>query len=248
MASPAQRHLMRVSAAVAAHREDLPMRHANAYERQLHKMGADRAKLKQIHSVESKAEHKRAMLPEYAPWVAGVLEAKSGKQDDVLMTVMQWRLDVGDIAGALDIARYAIPHKLTVPNNARPVGYLFAEDVALCAMRANQFGEPVSIEYLLETLELTASEDMPDQVRAKLHKVIGYTLRDNEQLEPALNHLLRAMQLDKNAHVKKDIERLESALKPKPIKAPAKAKATTDKRKSPAKPVRRPRGRPRKQS
>lgn len=37
----------------------------------------------------------------------GVLEQGKGAQDDILMTVMLWRLDTGDIAGALEIARYA---------------------------------------------------------------------------------------------------------------------------------------------
>ncbi len=32
----------------------------------------------------------------------GVLEQGKGAQDDILMTVMLWRLDTGDIAGALE--------------------------------------------------------------------------------------------------------------------------------------------------
>ncbi|MDY8569877.1 phage terminase small subunit, partial [Escherichia coli] len=35
--------------------------------------------------------------------------------DDILMTVMLWRLDTGDIAGALEIARYALKYGLTMP-------------------------------------------------------------------------------------------------------------------------------------
>lgn len=66
MTSPAQRHMMRVSAVEAAQRVDNPLRHATAYEQMLVKLAADRTKLKLIHSVEKKAEHKRAMLPSYA--------------------------------------------------------------------------------------------------------------------------------------------------------------------------------------
>lgn len=54
---------------------------------------------------------------------------------------------------------------------------------------------------------------MPDEVRAKLHKVMGYGLRDNEQPELALNQLNRAFQLHERVGVKKDIERLERELK-----------------------------------
>lgn len=51
-------------------------------------------------------------------------------------------------------------------------------------------------------------------------------LRDNKQPADALAHLKRAMQLDCQAGVKKDIERLERELKPKPatvVKAPVSA-------------------------
>ncbi|MFW8532629.1 terminase, partial [Klebsiella pneumoniae] len=77
-------------------------------------------------------------------------------------------------------------------------------------------GEPVVVSQLLDTLALTAAADMPDEVRAKLHKITGLVLRDNKQPADALAHLKRAMQLDCQAGVKKDIERLERELKPKP--------------------------------
>lgn len=49
----------------------------------------------------------------------GVLEQGKGAQDDILMTVMLWRLDTGDIAGALEIARYALKYGLTMPGKHR---------------------------------------------------------------------------------------------------------------------------------
>lgn len=84
---------------------------------------------------------------------------------------------------------------------------------------------------------------MPDEVRAKLHKITGQVLRDNKQPADALAHLKRAMQLDCQAGVKKDIERLERELKPKPatvVKAPVSAPRAV-KTTAPAK-----RGRPKK--
>ncbi|WP_269059049.1 phage terminase small subunit, partial [Ralstonia solanacearum] len=46
--------------------------------------------LKQVQSVERKAELKRKLLPEYAAWIRGVLDADTGAQDEVFMTVMVW--------------------------------------------------------------------------------------------------------------------------------------------------------------
>lgn len=249
MMTPAQRHAMRVSAIQAAQRDNAPLRHATPYEQMLVKLAADRRTLKEIHSKETKAEKKRDLLPFYLSWVTAVLENGTGAQDDILVTVMLWRLDAGDLPGALEIARYALRYSLAMPEkHARTVPYMLAEEVALAALRARDAGQPVSAAILLETLSLTAQSDMPDEVRARLHKVTGLTLRDAGQLHDAMTHLLRAVQLDRNAGVRKDIERLTRELNPKPAaakpapKVPAKAaqaKKTTT-------PVKRGRGRPRK--
>ncbi|MDK3206190.1 phage terminase small subunit, partial [Escherichia coli] len=82
----------------------------------------------------------------------------------ILMTVMLWRLDTGDIAGALEIARYALKYGLTMPGkHRRTPPYMFTEEVARAAMRAHAAGESVDIRLLTETLELTATADMPDE-------------------------------------------------------------------------------------
>jgi len=243
MMSPAARHMMRVSASEAARRGAAPLRNANAYEQMLVKLAADRRTLSTIHSKERKADKKRELLPFYAPWVNGVLSGGKGAQDDIVMTVMLWRLDADDIAGALEIARYALAHGLTMPTGQRHAAYLLAEEVALSAQRQRDLKQPVGLDDLLDTLRLTEQADMPDVVRAKLHKITGYVLRDAGRLNEALAHLQRAMQLDRAAGVKKDIERLVNALKPKPERATKPVKQRTRK---PASAPAAKRGRPRK--
>ncbi|ELQ8551572.1 terminase endonuclease subunit [Salmonella enterica] len=241
MTSPAQRHMMRVSASQAAQREQAPLRHATAYEQMLVKLADDRRTLKNIRSNERKAEKKRELLPFYAPWVAGVLTDGRGAQDDIVMTVMLWRLDAGDIAGALEIAPYALKYGLT-SDHRRTTPYMLVEEVALAAQRLRDAGESVDLSWLQTTIDLTDGADVPDMVRARLHKVTGQTLRDAGMNAEALAQFQRAMQLDRNAGVRKEIERLERALKPK---AEAPPRKTTKPRTR--KPVARPaakRGRP----
>jgi hypothetical protein len=235
--------MMRVSASETAQRAAVPLRNANAYEQMLVKLAADNRTLKQIRSNERKADKKRELLPFYLPWVAGVLENGKGAQDDIVMTVMLWRLDADDIAGALEIARYAMTYGLTMPTGRRPTPYLLAEEVALAAQRLRGAKQPVELSNLLDTLALTERADMPDIVRAKLHKITGYVLRDAEQLPEALAHLQRAIQLESTIGVRKDIEQLERQLRPKPEPAP-KTKTTKPRTRKPAaKPAAR-RGRP----
>ncbi|EDG9483264.1 terminase [Salmonella enterica subsp. enterica serovar Muenchen] len=221
MTSPAQRHMMRVSASQAAQREQAPLRHATAYEQMLVKLADDRRTLKNIRSNERKAEKKRELLPFYAPWVAGVLADGRGAQDDIVMTVMLWRLDAGDIAGALEIAPYALKYGLTT-DHRRTTPYMLVEEVALAALRLRDAGESVDLSWLQTTIYLTDGADVPDMVRARLHKVTGLTLRDAGMNAEALAQFQRAMQLDRNAGVRKEIERLERALKPKAEAAPRK--------------------------
>lgn len=70
MTSPAQRHMMRVSAAMTAQREAAPQRHATVYEQMLVKLAADQRTLKAIYSKELKAAKKRELLPFWLPWVS----------------------------------------------------------------------------------------------------------------------------------------------------------------------------------
>ena len=215
MLSPARRHRMRQQAIDASQKADNPLRHASGYELMLMKLNDDRRRLKKVRSTERKAELKQQMLPEYLPWVSGVLSRGRGAQDAVLMTVMIWRLDAGDVPGALEIARYALTHGLVPPDGFKrdATAYLLAEEVASAATRAWTAKTPVDIDPLLATLALTESEDMPDQVRAKLHKITGYALRDAGRTQEAMSHLTRALQLHDRCGVVKDIERLATEMK-----------------------------------
>lgn len=213
MGSPASNHLMRLSAIAYAQQGGNVLRHAAPYEQMLVKLAEDKRVLKTIYSKRTKADKKRQLLPHYLPWVNGVIDAGEGAQDDVLMTVMLWRLDVDDIAGALKIAHYALDYGLAMPGaHQRPPPYMLVEEVALAAQRLLERQEAVEIAPLLETLDLTANADMPDEVRARLHRLVGRLLSDREQFVDALYHLQRAAQLDRSRGVKRLIEHVERHL------------------------------------
>lgn len=216
MRSLARAHYERAVAALAATEADaasLPPAHASAYELMLATLAEDRRRLKAIQSVERKIEAKRQMLPQYAAWVQGVLEGGSGRQDDVLMTVMVWRIDTGDHEGALAIAEYALRHGLTLPDQyQRDTATVIAEEIAEQALTALTTGQAVSASVLERAAALTEGRDMPDEARAKLHKALGLALQ-GEQPARALEHFRRALRLHERVGVKKEIERLERELK-----------------------------------
>lgn len=221
----ARHHFERVSAAEASAAADPgePI-NANAYELMLMKLAEDRRRLKLVQSVERKIEVKRKLLPEYAPWVEGVLSSGRGGQDAVLMFVMVWHIDAGNYGDALRIADYALRFDLAMPDAyQRTPATLIAEQIAEAAFIAQASGEPFSLGVLSQAEELTRDKDMPDEVRAKLQKALGvaYMAKAGEApysgaprgwAEIARDHLRRALQLHDRAGVKKELERLDRAL------------------------------------
>lgn len=226
--SPARRHLARVRAAQAAATAapGQSLRGASHYELMLVKLDTDKRRLKSIQSVARKIEVKREVLPEYDAYVKGALEGGRGGQDDVLMTLMIWRVDAGDFAGAMDIVRYALRHRLTLPDQyERSTAAAIAEEFADAALSAAKSGATVDGAQLVEIAQLTEATDMHDQIRAKLHKAIGLAFApadvlaggpaigiDRGRTEFALDNLRRALQYDAAVGVKTNIARLEKSL------------------------------------
>lgn len=211
MISHSKRHYQRTIAA-AMSSADAPVDRAAAsqYELMLAKLAEDRRRLKDIQSIERKIEVKRQLLPEYQPWIEGVIAGDTGQQDTVFMTVLVWTIDVGGIEAAIPLAEYAIRHSLAMPDQyKRSTACVIAEEAADIALK----GTKVSHVLLGAVAGLTADHDMPDEVRAKLHKAIGYALRDAGQLAEARERLIYALQLHDKVGVKKDIERLDTLIK-----------------------------------
>ncbi len=215
MSSPARRHFQRVSAAQRQAAETPATRaDATAYELMLLKLAEDKRRLSDIQSLERRAEIKRELLPEYAPWVRGALEGGHGVQDDVLMTVMVWSIDVGDLEQALRIGAYALAHQLAMPDQyKRSTACLIAEEFADYALRLKDGIDAAATAALTEAAAITDGQDMPDEVRAKLLKAIGLGRDRIGDKAAALDHLKRALALHDKVGVKKDIERIEREIK-----------------------------------
>lgn len=223
--SIAQAHQRRARAAMEAAKTapQQSMAGATAYEHQLNQLLQDRLRLKAIQSNEGKAALKAQLLPEYIPYVEGVLAAGNGAQDDVLTTVMVWRVDVEDYSGALDIADYVLKHKLIMPDRfERTTGCLVAEEIATAALKSQKANGSFDLSILHRTVELTDAEDMPDQARAKLYLATGRATLDGitaeepgqpGQIQAGIDLLKRAIELHDGCGGKKDLDGAERLLK-----------------------------------
>lgn len=200
------------------------------------RLAHDLRRLKEIRSIDLKIAAKREMLPEYRPWVQGILAADAGVGTglaaEVVPTCMVWLIDVGDYDNALSLAEFVLRHKVPMPSRyQRDAATIIVEEIADAALRAQNAGNRFSLETLGEVLDLTFACDIHDEVRAKLLKAAG-----NEELaageaaeataaapflKAALSALNEAQRLHDRIGVKDKIKRAKKLLAAISAAAPA---------------------------
>lgn len=233
--TPAQRFSMRETAQQStAASGDLIRDDATEYELMLVKLKTDMRRFKDIKSLERRNEIKAEVLPDYFPYIDGVIAGAKGKdkipQDEVLMTIMTWAVDAKIYDLALQIAEVAIPMGLLMPERFnRSAATFLTEDLSeevtkltTLLKQAEQIADEADIEQLtvennkarnqfLTTLEklqsIVEGEDMPDQVAAKMHKAFGMALEFLDA-KKAAGHLRRALELNPKCGVKKTADKL----------------------------------------
>lgn len=227
MLTPAQRHFQRVMAERHGKTEEFTEAARTAHEQILHRLRMDQSALRRVQSDQVKAEMKKQLLPQYDGWIEGTLDGNSGRQDEVIVTLMIWAIDAGDYPLAVRIGRYVIEHNLAMPDQFRRTAAtaLVEElcDPILVQVKADESTDLTAhLQVLDELAQIVEGKDMPDVVLAKLFKVRGFALRggDDAAQAKALELLRQALKLDANAGVKKAIESLARQVK--------KAGQTTD--------------------
>ncbi|HIG2340352.1 phage terminase small subunit [Klebsiella pneumoniae] len=235
MLTPAQKHFQKVMAERHGKTDDLSDTARTAHEQIMHRLRMDQSALKRVQSDHAKAAMKRQLLPHYEGWIEGTLDGDSGRQDEVIVTLMVWAIDAGDYALAARIGRYVVTHGLLMPDrfNRTAATVLVDEicDPILVQVKADDTTDVTPYLTVLDDVaEFTAGSDMPDVVRAKLCKVRAFALRHGttEEQATALALLRQALTLDAGAGVKKEIERLARVVKKAAAQTGADGTDSTD--------------------
>lgn len=230
MLTPAQKHFQKVMAERHGKTDEQSDTARTAHEQIMHRLRMDQSALKRVQSDQAKAAMKRQLLPHYEGWIEGTLDGDSGRQDEVIVTLMVWAIDAGDYALAARIGRYVVTHGLLMPDrfNRTAATVLVDEicDPILVQVKADDATDVTPYLAVLDDVaDFTSDSDMPDVVRAKLCKVRAFALRNGttEEQGTALELLRQALTLDAGAGVKKEIDRLARV-----VKKAAAAAAGTD--------------------
>ena len=157
------------------------MQNTNAYEQQLMQLNSDKNRLKNIQSKQNKVELKRQLLPNYKPYLQGILEVKPGVQDAVVTEMLVWSIDVAEYDFALDLAEYVLEHGLKLPDRfERSEACFITEDIADEFLKVLKTDVSIDITVLERLESLITDEsldkskrDMPDEVKAKLYLALG---------------------------------------------------------------------------
>ncbi|GKK02973.1 hypothetical protein NUKP37_48640 [Klebsiella variicola] len=220
MLTPAQRHFQRVMAERHGKTDEQSDTARTAHEQIMHRLRMDQSALKRVQSDQAKAAMKRQLLPHYEGWIEGTLDGDSGRQDEVIVTLMVWAIDAGDYALAARIGRYVVTHGLLMPDRFnRTAATILVDEICdpiLVQVKADDTTDVTPyLSVLDDVADFTADSDMPDVVRAKLCKARAFALRNGttEEQAIALALLRQALTLDAGAGVKKEIERLSRAVK-----------------------------------
>lgn len=166
--------------------------------------------IQSIHGPNGKVELKRELFPSYIPYIDGTLAVASPAQNDILMHLMVWALDVSEYAYALRIAEYALLNSLVMPDPYnRDVGNIFTEQLAEGLIDDTAIAQHADL--IEKAIDLVRGVDLVDQVRAKLYKAHGLSLAAYRPKE-ALVAYETALRLDSKAGVKQAIDKLKRDL------------------------------------
>ncbi|PAT63159.1 phage terminase small subunit [Psychrobacter sp. JB193] len=172
----------------------------------------DDQQLSNIQSISHKVELKKEFLPFYMPWIEGTIAEGVGGQNDMLIKLMVWCLDAHDFKTATDIAEYALLNDFVMPEPfTRDVATVFVEQLSdeLLSIRKDT-DTAVYTDLIQRVIDSTTSQDMPDQVRAKLYRAFGDSLKDAKPDE-AITAYEIAIKLDDKVGRKKDLAQLTKA-------------------------------------
>ncbi|MHC6223493.1 phage terminase small subunit [Pseudomonas sp. X10] len=176
----------------------------------------DLERLSAIQGLASRQDLKRnELLPKYQDYVQRYVESGLVMPNRVLVQVMVWLFDTAQFEDALELADIAIAQGQKMPERfkRRDIQTFVAD--AICEWAYEEYKAQRSPEpYLSDLLPRVDGEwDLPEQIPAKYHKLIGIRAQEAKDWTTALQHLERAQQLYSKVGVDTRIENARKALR-----------------------------------
>ncbi len=175
----------------------------------------DLERLSALPGMASRQDLKRTeLLPKYQEYVQRYVESGLKFPNRVLVQVMVWLFDTAQFEDALELADIAIAQAQQMPERfkRRDIQTFVAD--AVCEWAYDEYQAKRSPEpYLSDLLPRVDGEwDLPEQIPAKYHKLIGIRALEAQEWTKAIEHLERATALYPKVGVGTRIENARKAL------------------------------------
>lgn len=166
MTNPARSTRARVIAAIPAEVDQSDV----AYAAMTTKLAGHYRRLNLASTEAELASLMAGFLPEYVSYVTAEVTAATGSQNNLLLTIMLWRFAVGDAAGAMDIAEYAVASGMKLRGQGRLENRVASAMLELSAERlaAGSFVDPA----IIARARTATSGKVPLQLTTELEKAI----------------------------------------------------------------------------
>lgn len=176
----------------------------------------DLERLKALPGMASRQDLKRnELLPKYQDYVQRYVQSGLVFPNRVLVQVMVWLFDTVQFEDALELAEIAIQQGQKMPEGfkRREVQTFIAD--AICEWAYDEYQAQRSPEpYLSDLLPRVDGEwELPEQIPAKYHKLIGIRALEAKDWAKAIKHLERATELYPKVGVGVRIENARKALR-----------------------------------
>lgn len=220
MLSPAAEHRMKASVARAASLPEpaapaTPDRKSKPAIEPHHEpvfMGQFKADYHQMTHIKSRTrrkEAKRAAVEKYQQWLTDFMHRQVWEAREINMFVwlMLWHIDAGDWWRGLELARFALAYGMCSPKDfSRTLAETVCEEIAGGILKSGNAADHADL--LAELSKQVGGHDMADQIAAKLHKAQGLAMLNSDP-EQARAQLLKALELDSGAGVKRILKALD---------------------------------------
>lgn len=204
---------------------------ATEYQKLLARLGEIMITLKGMPSTEARIEFKREVIPEFDGHINGAInamnETNSALEDEIFMQILIWNIDIADYDKAFEMAELALKFGIPMPSRYKSSLPIFLIDnICDLAHVKTKTEEYFPLEVLQKLENLIKDIPIADGATAKLCKAIGYSFLyifnnpdensvsggTKSAAQNAKDYFIRALQLDKNVGVVKEIERLKNKI------------------------------------
>lgn len=141
--------------------------------------------LKLIRSIKEKERVKaETLVPKYMALVDSL--KASGSNHFLLGQILVWLFDIKDIPQAMDLALYCIEHDVAMPERfKRDLPTYLCDTIVEWAENEHEAGRSTE-PYFSQVCDLAKDWDIPDQVRARFHRLQGLIAMKKEEWKQAV--------------------------------------------------------------